>query len=167
MIVDFTESSISNLATQLGDSLKASGWLCTVAESCTGGRVAASITDIAGSSQWFDRGFITYSNQAKIEMLNVPVSILTAEGAVSEEVVCAMAKGSLLASQADLSVAVSGIAGPSGGSIEKPVGLVWFAWAKREGDVEAESYYFKGSRFAVRMQAVYIALDGLIQRCKP
>jgi nicotinamide-nucleotide amidase len=155
------EQTELRLACQLGKVLTAGHWMCAVAESCTGGRLAAAITDIAGSSKWFDRGFITYSNQAKMDMLGVRQDNLTVNGAVSEEVVCAMAEGALSASSADLTVAISGIAGPGGGGIEKPVGLVWLAWAGRPFKTEAQSYHFKGDRLSIRSQAVCVALDGL------
>jgi len=153
------------LARKLGEQLLEHHWYCAVAESCTGGRLAAAITEIPGSSKWFDRGFITYTNQAKIEMLCVADTILSRDGAVSEATVRAMAIGALTVSEADLTCAISGVAGPGGGSIEKPVGLVWIAWASRDGVIEASSYYFKGDRFAVRTQAVEAALNGLIKCC--
>lgn len=153
------------LAQELGEQLLAHHWYCAVAESCTGGRLAAAITEIPGSSQWFDRGFITYTNQAKIDLLGVADTILSTDGAVSEATVRAMAIGALKESDADLTCAISGVAGPGGGSIEKPVGLVWIAWASRDGVTEAASYYFKGDRFTVRTQAVEAALDGLIKCC--
>jgi nicotinamide-nucleotide amidase len=159
------ETRILDLAKQLGNCLKQHKMTCAVAESCTGGQLAAAITEIAGSSEWFDRGFITYSNQAKIDMLAVPADILISAGAVSEMTVRAMARGALLTSGVDLTVAISGIAGPSGGSEEKPVGLVWLGWAKRAGEIEAASYYFSGNRNAIRLQAVIKALQGLIERC--
>lgn len=150
------------LAEQLGETLAARGLCCAVAESCTGGRLAAAITEISGSSQWFDRGFITYSNQAKADLLGVSDVLIQSEGAVSEAVVRAMALGALSASRADLTVAVSGIAGPTGGTTDKPVGLVWLAWSGRSGVSEAQSYCFEGDRFSVRTQAVYAALEGLL-----
>ena len=116
-------------ANQLGKILLKRHLQCVVAESCTGGGVAAAVTDIPGSSQWFDRGFVTYSNASKQQMLGVPESMIASEGAVSEAVVRAMAEGALAASAAHVSVAISGIAGPDGGTLEKPVGTVWFAWA--------------------------------------
>lgn len=153
------------LARQLGECLRKLSLRCAVAESCTGGRIAAALTDIAGSSQWFDRGYVTYSNQAKKDMLGVSDAILMSHGAVSEATVRLMAEGALTASRVDLTVAVSGVAGPSGGSIEKPVGLVWVAWAGFAMATEAASYVFQGSRDTVRAQAVCVAIEGLIQRC--
>lgn len=158
------ENRESNLARRLGEALLSRHWHCAVAESCTGGRLAAAITEISGSSQWFDRGFVTYTNQAKTEMLEVSSELIVTEGAVSELVVRAMAEGALVASHANITVAISGIAGPSGGSPEKPVGLVWLAWAQRHGITDARSYYFEGNRSSIRTQAVAIALDGLITR---
>lgn len=151
------------LARILGKALLARHWQCAAAESCTGGRVAAAITDISGSSQWFERGFVTYANQAKIDMLGVSAELLNKEGAVSEAVVRAMAEGALTFSQADVVVAITGIAGPNGGSVEKPVGLVWFAWAQRGGITSTQAFHFKGDRSLIRQQAVHVALEGLIQ----
>lgn len=155
------------LARQLGELLLARHLMCAVAESCTGGRLAGAMTDVAGSSLWFERGFITYSNQAKKDMLGVGEACITQHGAVSEEVVRAMAEGALASSHADLTIAISGIAGPGGGSIEKPVGLVWFAWSGRAIKTEARAYHFDGDRIAVRSQAVCIALERLIFAVTP
>ncbi len=136
-----------------------------VAESCTGGWVAKVLTDLAGSSVWFERGFVTYSNQAKHEMLGVAESTLKSYGAVSQETIIEMAIGALINSQADFSLSISGIAGPGGGSAEKPVGLVWFAWAEKKHDTEdvilSEQKIFSGDRDAVREQAVIFALTKL------
>ena len=133
-----------------------------MAESCTGGGLAAAITDCAGSSQWFDRGFITYSNQAKQDMLGVSNDILSTYGAVSEETVRAMAEGALQASGSQVTVSISGIAGPGGGSLEKPVGTVWIAWACIAHPIRTQSYVFKGNRTDIRNQAIYEALRGLL-----
>lgn len=160
-----TDVSELALAAKLGECLLAKQWYCAVAESCTGGKLSAAITDVAGSSQWFDRGFITYTNQSKMDMLGVRSEILTSHGAVSEPTVRAMAEGALVSSSVDITCAISGVAGPGGGSVEKPVGLVWFAWSVRGGLTEAMSYCFKGGRFAIRLQAVSAALNGLILRC--
>ena len=121
------------LAIAVGRALAERGQMCATAESCTGGLTAGALTDIAGSSAWFDRGFVTYTNEAKMELLGVPAAALAAHGAVSEPVARAMASGALARSAAAWSVAITGIAGPGGGSPEKPVGLVCFAWARREG----------------------------------
>lgn len=140
-----------------------------VAESCTGGWIAKILTDMSGSSTWFERGFVTYSNQAKHEMLNVSNETLTTYGAVSKETVIEMAEGALNNSQADFSLSVSGVAGPSGGSVEKPVGLVWFSWAVgKEGKkkVFSEQQNFQGDRNSVREQAVLYALTELIHFIK-
>ncbi|MEJ2577124.1 MAG: nicotinamide-nucleotide amidase [Gammaproteobacteria bacterium] len=155
------EQGLNELAERVGDIMAARGAVVTAAESCTGGWVAKLITDVAGSSAWFDRGFVTYSNRAKQEMLGVAAATLAAHGAVSEATVREMALGALARSSADLSVAVSGIAGPSGGSAEKPVGLVWLAWAERGGAVRAERCRFGGDRATVRAAAARRALEGL------
>ena len=149
------------LATQVGALLKAHGLLLVTAESCTGGGVAQAITEIAGSSEWFERGFVTYANLAKVEMLDVPPATLQAHGAVSETTVRAMVAGALAHSPAQVALAVSGIAGPGGGSIEKPVGTVWFAWGLREGEVIAQRHLLTGDRAEVREKAVSIALQGV------
>jgi nicotinamide-nucleotide amidase len=152
------------LAVDLGRALVARGWKVATAESCTGGLVAGAITDIAGSSEWFERGFVTYSNEAKVELLGVRPETLARSGAVSEATAREMAAGALERSRADIAVAVTGIAGPAGGTQDKPVGLVWFAWAIRNGRVEAVSRRFDGGRAAVRDAAVAVALAGLVER---
>jgi len=134
------------------------------AESCTGGWIAKVLTDLPGSSAWFEQGIVTYSNAAKTTLLGVPEATLHTHGAVSEAVVLAMAQGLMLRSGVHMTVAVSGIAGPSGGSLDKPVGLVWFAWACQNGPAEAASCVFSGDREAVRAQAVAYALAGLAER---
>jgi nicotinamide-nucleotide amidase len=151
-----------DLATRLGGVLEARRWRVSTAESCTGGLVAGAITDVAGSSAWFERGFVTYSNEAKTEMLGVRAETLAAHGAVSEPTAREMVTGALERSTADLVVAVTGIAGPSGGSPEKPVGLVCFAWGRRGGAIQSCTRRFAGDRAAVRGAAVAAALDGLI-----
>ena len=153
-----------SLALRLGAALRARQWTVAAAESCTGGLIAAAITDIAGSSDWFDRGFVTYSNEAKRQMLGVRAETLAAHGAVSEATAREMAMGALARSGASIAVAVTGIAGPAGGTPDKPVGLVFFAWAKRGGAVEARSERFPGDRAAVRAATVLRALEGLIER---
>lgn len=165
----FNEHELDELAQSLADQAHQSGVMLTTAESCTGGWVAKVLTDINGSSSWFDRGFVTYSNQSKNEMLGVPLNIIDSMGAVSQETVEAMALGALKHSRANLSVAISGIAGPGGGTAEKPVGFVWFAWATSnlagngQSEVDSESRIFSGDRAAVRRQAVSHALHGLIK----
>ena len=152
------------LAAKLGAVLLARGDWLAAAESCTGGWLAQSVTAIAGSSAWFDRGFVTYSNEAKVDMLGVPVTTLERHGAVSEATARAMTLGALERSRANWTVAITGIAGPSGGSSEKPVGTVCFAWAEKDGGCEAQTCLFTGDRAAVREQSVRHALQGLIRR---
>jgi len=136
----------------------------SVAESCTGGALAAAITSIPGSSEWVDRGLVPYSNAAKQEMLGVPGRTLARHGAVSEETARAMARGVLERSPSALAVSITGIAGPTGATPGKPVGLVWIAWARRKGPVRARAFRFAGGRAAVRRQAVVAALQGLLER---
>jgi nicotinamide-nucleotide amidase len=155
-----TPTLVDNLAVQL----RARGWMLATAESCTGGLIAGACTEISGSSDWFDRGFVTYSNAAKTEMLGVPAALIQAHGAVSEAVACAMAAGALARSQAQCAVAVTGVAGPTGGSADKPVGTVWLAWATPSGQVEAKRHHFSGDRAAVRQATVAQALSGLLAR---
>ncbi len=156
--------TIYELSRQLGLSLLKQGLHCAVAESCTGGLLAAAITDVAGSSQWFDRGFVTYTNEAKTELLDVPADVIAAQGAVSEATVRAMAQGVLGRSHAQVSAAISGVAGPGGGSLDKPVGTVWVAWAGGANVTEARSYLFTGTRQEIREQAVQVALEGLLRQ---
>ncbi len=154
--------AMDNLAKQVGEALKAHGMMLATAESCTGGGIAQALTDISGSSAWFERGFVTYANAAKVEMLGVRQATLDAHGAVSEATVREMAAGALEHSHADIALAVSGIAGPTGGTPEKPVGTVWFGWALRDGEVYARLYHLEGDRAAVRDQSVRIALEGVL-----
>ncbi|HEY3179485.1 MAG TPA: CinA family protein [Casimicrobiaceae bacterium] len=156
------EHEIESLAAELGQRLLAHRSLVATAESCTGGLVAGAITSIAGSSEWFDRGFVTYSNDAKHELLDVDESVLRAHGAVSEATAVAMAQGALKRSDAVLAVAVTGIAGPSGGTPEKPVGMVCFAWARKGATVIRRTHHLSGNRAEVRQASVAIALRGLI-----
>ncbi len=146
----------------LADALRARGWRMATAESCTGGLIAAVCTTVAGSSDWFERGFVTYSNEAKTELLGVPVPLLAAHGAVSEPVARAMAEGALARAPVQLAVAVTGIAGPGGGVPGKPVGTVWMAWG-RAGDVRAERLQLPGDRSAVREATVAGALQRLLE----
>jgi nicotinamide-nucleotide amidase len=157
---------LNALSAELGALLVARGWRVTAAESCTGGLVAGAITATAGSSAWFDQAFVTYSNAAKTRALDVPDTLLAAHGAVSEPVARAMASGSLARAGADLSVAVTGIAGPGGGSPDKPVGTVCFAWALRESLVASATQRFDGDRAAIRRASVVVALEGLIERAR-
>ncbi|MDW6093804.1 nicotinamide-nucleotide amidohydrolase family protein [Vibrio rhizosphaerae] len=147
------------LSQRVGELLATYGDILVTAESCTGGGIATAITEIAGSSAWFDRAFVTYSNEAKIQMLDVREETLSQWGAVSEPTVLEMAAGALLHSPASLAVAVSGIAGPDGGSVEKPVGTVCFAWKDRSGWEKVATVHFSGSRTQVRSQVVYHALQ--------
>lgn len=157
-----SERAITDLARRLGDACRRRGVRVATAESCTGGGVAEAITRISGSSEWFERGFVTYTNIAKEEMLGVARATLQAHGAVSEEVASEMAAGALAHSGAEASVAITGIAGPTGGTPTKPVGLVWFAWTHRGGPVQCRRFVFRGDRDAVRRQSVALALRGII-----
>lgn len=150
------------LAVQVGGLLRAHGLKLATAESCTGGGVAQAITAIAGSSGWFERGFVTYSNLSKQQMLGVSDATLTQYGAVSEAVVREMAAGALTHSEAGIALSVSGIAGPDGGTPDKPVGTVWFAWGLKNSAIYAQRHQLNGSRAEVRAQAVRIALQGVI-----
>jgi nicotinamide-nucleotide amidase len=151
------------LAAQVGGLLKSHGMLLATAESCTGGGVAQAITEVSGSSAWFERGFVTYSNIAKVEMLGVQQATLDEHGAVSEATVREMAEGALQHSHAHIAVAVSGIAGPTGGTPEKPVGTIWFAWSLRNGLTHAQVHHLDGTRSEVRSESVQIALQGVRQ----
>lgn len=162
--MDVSQDELEGLAAQVGRALKDKGWLLAAAESCTGGWAAQVITAIAGSSAWFDRGFVTYSNQAKQDMLGVSASTLAQSGAVSEATASEMAAGALARSRAHAAFAISGIAGPTGGSAEKPVGTVCFAWAQAAGGVETATMSFAGDRRAIRALSVRAALQGLLDR---
>jgi len=158
-----SSDELARLATRVGDCLHARGRRLAIAESCTGGWVAKTITDIAGSSDWFDRAFVTYSNASKQELLGVDAGLIEKHGAVSAPVVRAMVAGALAQSRAGIALAVSGIAGPGGGSPEKPVGTVWFAWGQTGGGSVTRRECFAGDREAVRAQAVRTALLGLLE----
>jgi nicotinamide-nucleotide amidase len=154
------------LAQTLAHALQARGWAMATAESCTGGLIAAVCTELAGSSAWFDRGWVTYSNQAKTDLLGVDEALLAVHGAVSEPVARAMAEGALTRAGVQAAVAVTGIAGPTGGSLDKPVGTVWLAWAVREAatiTVTAHGCILAGDRAQVRAQTVVRALEGLVR----
>ena len=160
-----TQRRIGELAEAVGEALLARRMLLATAESCTAGGVAYAVTQVAGASQWFDRGFVTYSNAAKRQLLGVSATDLRLHGAVSEPVARAMARGALVASDAQIAVGITGIAGPGGGSAEKPVGLVCFSWAlRRAGELRlrTESRRLGGDRAAVRTQAIIVALEGLL-----
>ncbi len=158
------EKSLINIAQELGTALKVRGFVLVLAESCTGGMVAQAVTSIAGSSVWFDRGFVTYSNAAKIEMLGISPATLEKFGAVSEEVAKEMALGALKNSHAQIAGSITGIAGPDGGSAEKPVGTVCFAWASINIQTEAITIKFTGNREEIRQQAAAALMAGLIER---
>jgi nicotinamide-nucleotide amidase len=147
----------------LGDALRARGALLATAESCTGGLIAAACTSVAGSSDWFERGFVTYSNAAKIEMLGVAPALIAEHGAVSDAAARAMAEGALAHSRASLAIAVTGIAGPAGATPGKPVGTVWFALAATGCATECERLQFDGDRTAVRVQTTQHALRRLLE----
>ncbi len=155
---------VAALASQVAQKLRDRGFMVTTAESCTGGLVAAAFTGIAGSSAWFERGFVTYSNHAKVEMLGVAADLIDTHGAVSEDVARAMAEGALLESRAQCAVAITGIAGPTGGTRDKPVGTVCFGWVVLEQLVQSETMHFDGDRASVREQSVRHALGGLLLR---
>lgn len=151
------------IAERIGKKLSDKKWRLSVAESCTGGLVSKLITDVAGSSQWFDRGFITYTNESKIAMLKVPQTTLDTYGAVSLQTVDAMAQGVLNNSLSEIALAISGIAGPGGGSLKKPVGTICFAWTDKTGKHLNEVKRFSGSRESIRLQAANHALDVIFQ----
>jgi len=161
---------IAPLVAELADALRARDWRLASAESCTGGMIAAACTDLAGSSDWFERGVVSYSNAAKTELLGVPTALLEQHGAVSQPVARAMVEGMQRTSGADLAVAVTGIAGPAGGTPAKPVGTVWFGFAQRRADgsvlVSSEQRRFDGDRAQVRSATVEHALRGLLQRVR-
>ena len=159
-----TDSELMQLSEKVGRALKARGATVTTAESCTGGWIAKAITDIAGSSAWFERGFVTYSNEAKSQMIGVSEATLRDNGAVSEPVVVEMAIGALRAARADYAISVSGVAGPDGGSEEKPVGTVWFGFATSKGEGITRRECFSGDRESVRRQATEYALKTLWQQ---
>lgn len=162
-----SDEKLALIVEQIAELLLKADKKLTTAESCTGGWVAKVLTDIAGSSEWFERGFVTYSNPAKHEMLDVSESTLETYGAVSQETVSAMAIGALKNSHADFSLSISGIAGPGGGIKDKPVGLVWFSWAAKENNtlniLASEKKVFSGDRESVREQAVEYVLTELIK----
>jgi nicotinamide-nucleotide amidase len=156
------ELTTSQLCARLADALLARGWKLATAESCTGGMIAAACTDLPGSSQWFERGFVTYSNEAKVDALGVDATLIAANGAVSEVVARAMAFGAIRHSLAQASVAVTGVAGPTGGSPDKPVGTVWFGF-QVDGRLTSEVRRFDGDRAAIRGATVQHALRRLLE----
>jgi nicotinamide-nucleotide amidase len=162
-----TDVNLKRLGAQVGRRLLKQHRHVATAESCTGGWIAKTLTDIAGSSQWFVEGFVTYSNESKVQRLGVPLAVLEKQGAVSEATVRAMAAGALRRSKAQVAVAVTGIAGPDGGSPGKPVGTVWLGWATRRGRtirVGTKLKHFRGNRDSVRRKTVRVALQGLLTR---
>jgi nicotinamide-nucleotide amidase len=163
-MVNPSDGQLQEDAAAVADLLKRLGWMLTAAESCTGGWVAKVCTDLPGSSGWFERGFVTYTNEAKREMLGVSAETLAANGAVSEATVAEMAAGALQHSRAQVSLAISGIAGPGGETPDKPVGTVCFAWCREGEPAQTERCCFAGEREQVRRQAVQHALNGIVQR---
>lgn len=161
MLMRPTDRELAELAARLGRALLARNWTACTAESCTGGWIAKVMTDVPGSSGWFGAGFVTYANEAKMGLLEVPAAVLQAHGSVSEPVVIAMAEAARLRTGAELAVAVSGVAGPDGGTAEKPVGTVCFAWAGPDR-TRAERRQWSGDRERVRRLAVECALEGLL-----
>jgi nicotinamide-nucleotide amidase len=159
-------AALAALARRVGSRLKARGAKLATAESCTGGWIAQVVTSIAGSSEWFERGFVTYSNEAKRELLGVRASTLARHGAVSEQTAREMASGALARSRAQVAVAVTGVAGPGGGTRHKPVGMVCFAWSLKRGAPESVVRSFRGGRESVRRQSVAAALQGLLERLR-
>lgn len=159
-----TDSELMHLSERIGQALNARGATVTTAESCTGGWVAKVITDIAGSSAWFERGFVTYSNEAKSQMIGVKPATLEQHGAVSKPVVVEMAIGAIKAARADYAISISGIAGPDGGTASKPVGTVWFGFASAAGEGITRCECFSGDRENVRRQATAYALQTLWQQ---
>ena len=159
----YTDDDLKALAKTLRERASATGASIASAESCTGGWVAKILTDIPGSSVWFDRGFVTYTNESKQEMLGVQAATLETYGAVSEQTVCEMAQGALNNSKGSIAAAVSGIAGPDGAMPGKPVGTVCFAWAQRDGDLKSCREQFSGDRDQVRRQAVAFVLNGIME----
>ena len=157
-----TASTIIQLSTALAQRLSQRGWRVAAAESCTGGGISAAITAIPGSSAWFEYGIVSYANQAKHKLLQVSTRTLDEQGAVSEAVVREMLKGVLALAGADVAVAVSGIAGPTGGTADKPVGTVWFAWGLASGEVRTQLLHFTGDRQSVQQQSVAQGLRGLL-----
>lgn len=165
-MAEFSNIELSNLAIELGAALKARGLMLALAESCTGGMVAQAVTSVAGSSVWFDRGFVTYSNPAKIEMLSVSNQTLENFGAVSEQTATEMALGALKNSHAQIAGSITGIAGPDGGTIGKPVGTVCFAWATAHSPISTFTKNFNGNREEIRQQAAITMMAGLIRQIK-
>lgn len=161
------DEALAMLTAAVAAELKAHGRMLVTAESCTGGWIAKLCTDLPGSSAWFERGLVSYSNAAKQDLLGVPMARIARFGAVSDEVAADMASGALANSRADYAIAVTGIAGPDGGSPDKPVGTVCFGWALPDGIVETERHRFQGDRDTVRRATIALALAGLLNRISP
>lgn len=159
-----TDRDLEDMARRVGEPLLARAWMLSTAESCTGGMVAAAVTSIAGSSAWFERGFVTYSNQSKIEMLGIAPEVIGQHGAVSVETAAAMAQGALVSSRAQIALSITGIAGPGGAVDGKPVGTVCFGWAGAGFATETETCWFAGDRDAVRRQSALHAMQGVLAR---
>lgn len=157
------DRELFDLAVEVGEALESHGLMLVSAESCTGGWIGQCATMVPGSSVWYERGFITYTNAAKMEMLGVRQATLDAHGAVSEQTVCEMVSGALARSHGHVAVAVSGIAGPTGGTAQKPVGMVCIGWGAPDGQPRATTRHFKGDREAVRRQSVIVALQGVLE----
>jgi nicotinamide-nucleotide amidase len=158
-----SDDELRRLAAELGDKLRARGWMIATVESCTGGWIGEVLTAIPGSSAWYERGFITYANAAKIDLLGVPADTLATYGAVSEETARAMAHGALMRSPVHATLAVSGIAGPGGGTPQKPVGMVCYGWALNDGTLMSSVCRLDGDREEIRSRAVAAALRGMIE----
>jgi len=154
---------LEQLSRRTGQALEQRGWVLATAESCTGGWIAEVVTATAGSSNWFDRGFVTYSNAAKTDLLGVSTATLATHGAVSEDTVAEMVRGALSRSNAQIAVAVSGVAGPGGGTAAKPVGMVCLGWGLHSGELSTTTLHFSGDREAVRRQTVLTALEQVIR----
>lgn len=156
------DNNTQKVIEQIGEEMRIHEWSLTTAESCTGGGVAYAITAIPGVSEWFNSSYVTYSNTSKEHDLLVSKTLLREYGSVSQPVAIAMAEGALEKSQSDVTLAITGIAGPEGGTSDKPVGLVWFAWAKNNGQTSSDKQIFKGDRRKVRKKAIHYALEGLL-----
>ena len=167
MVAITTAAQIIQLSSELAQCLRLRHWRVATAESCTGGGISAAITAIPGSSAWFEYGIVSYANQAKHKLLQVSTRTLDDEGAVSEAVVCEMVSGVLALSGADIAVAVSGVAGPTGGTVDKPVGTVWFAWGLATGEIKTGIFHFAGDRHAIQQQSVLQGLRGLLDFLEP
>lgn len=162
-MAEHADITLSVLATELGLALKSHGWMLSLAESCTGGLVAQTVTSVAGSSAWFDRAFVTYSNSAKTEMLGISEACLQNYGAVSEQTAEAMAIGALNNSHAQIAGSITGIAGPDGGFPEKPVGTVCFAWISKDNPATTSTQHFDGNRQQIRQKAAIFLMTQLIE----